>query len=233
MTGTANFINFPHMMNNYNNRFEMPKTIVGTLILINIVIAVPFILAGTFNMGNLQDIMGKYLALNIGPRTYLPVTKGAIWQLVTAMFLHGSIGHIIFNMYGLYMFGSLMEKIWGWKRFLTFYMVTGILTNIFSTVVYLAMGTEAIYLLGASGALYALFLAFACYFPDATLYLFFAIPVKAKWAVLLMAGLSVFFQLTGSFGGISHIAHLFGFVAAFFYLLLVMKINPIDRIFRS
>jgi membrane associated rhomboid family serine protease len=152
---------------------------------------------------------------------------GFFWQVASYMFVHSfhDYFHILFNMLVLFMFGSQLELKMGSFEFLLFYLLTGIATG----VVMLFMGMTVV---GASGALFALMLAFATYFPDTTILLFFVIPLRAPLAILVIAGLSVIFQLTGAFGGIAHLGHLAGTVFGFLYFIIRLDINPI-RVFRD
>jgi len=159
------------------------------------------------------------------------VNNGAYWQLVTSMFLHGSFAHIFFNMYTLYLFGKPIEERWGKLSFLSYYLATGILANIASVFFYTFVTKHPAALLGASGAVYAVILAFAGYYPNITLLLFFVIPIKTKWAIALLAGLGIFFQVTESAAGIAHITHLFGFVFGYLYLLIFFRMNAVKEMF--
>jgi membrane associated rhomboid family serine protease len=144
------------------------------------------------------------------------------YQLVSHMFAHApGIGHIAFNMLNLYMFGSVLEKVWGPKRFFIFYFACG-LTAAFAQMLLVTNGVS----LGASGAVMGLFAAFAYLFPNTELFLFIIpIPIKAKYMVFIMAALDLF----GVFGplqsGIAHWAHLGGLVMGFILVLIWNKTN--------
>ena len=119
------------------------------------------------------------------------VRYGWVWQLGTYMFLHGGLFHILFNMLALWMFGTELERMWGTRYFLKFYFVTGIgagiLTVLFSLLPFSA--SQQLYasnVIGASGAIYGLLLAYALYFPDRPIYLYFVFPIPAKIFVLIM-----------------------------------------------
>ncbi|GAB4330536.1 MAG: rhomboid family intramembrane serine protease [Calditrichia bacterium] len=138
-----------------------------------------------------------------------------IWQFVTYMFLHGSFGHIFFNMFALWMFGSELERTWGTREFLKFYFLTGISAGLFSA---LTSWGSVIPTIGASGAIYGILAAFALFFPDRYVYLYFLFPIKMKYLALIL-GLLEFFSAYGqSHSGIAHTAHLGGMVVGFFYL---------------
>lgn len=153
----------------------------------------------------------RYLALH-------PVDSPAFspYQVITHMFTHspGYIFHILFNMFALWMFGKELERYWGGKRFLNFYLLCGIGAAVLHLLVQYLMGGYS-YAVGASGAVMGIFAAFAYLFPNTPLYIMFIpIPIKAKW---LMLGL-VAYDLFGGFGGgdnIAHFAHLGGAITGF------------------
>ena len=162
------------------------------------------------------------------------------FQFVTYMFMHDthSFAHVFFNMFGVYMFGRVLENVWGPKRFLTFYMVTGIgagitqeLVRLYSvhsfasangvTLAQLVAGDPSLnYLItiGASGSVFGILLAFAMLFPNVPLYLMFIpIPIKAKYFVIFY-GLAVLFMGVANNGGdsVAHFAHLGGMLFGYF-----------------
>jgi membrane associated rhomboid family serine protease len=139
----------------------------------------------------------------------------AIWRLVTYMFLHGGIFHIFFNMLTLFMFGNDLERHWGTKRFINYYFVTGIGAGVCSWVV--AMNSIAI-VIGASGAIYGLLLAYGLLYPNRIVYLNFLLPIKVKWLVTIMGAIAFFSSVTGSEPGVANIAHLGGMLVGFLYL---------------
>lgn len=162
------------------------------------------------------------------------------WQFITHMFMHGGFWHIFFNMYTLWMFGSVLERSWGWKKFLLFYFVSGLGAALLHTGVqlieahiymsWLADGLhEAAHSLGmlyatptvgASGAIYGLLLGFGMLYPDSRLMLLFPpIPLKAKWFVIIFAVIELFTGIFSRYGGIAHFAHLGGML---FGWLLIM-----------
>jgi membrane associated rhomboid family serine protease len=157
--------------------------------------------------------------LYLGLRPQLVLEAGYVWQVLTYMFVHGSIFHIFFNMLCLFIFGTQLEKRMGSSEFLLLYFFTGIGTGLFS----LLLGMNVV---GASGAIYALLLAFAVYFPDARIVIWF-IPMRAPIAVAVFTVLSLVFHFTGLLGGISHLGHLAGIVLSYLYFLVRIGINPI------
>jgi membrane associated rhomboid family serine protease len=156
------------------------------------------------------------------------VRMGRVWQLVTYMFLHWDLGHLFFNMLGLFFFGVQVERHMGSKEFLLFYLLCGFIAGLFSFGAYMFSGAYGIVLLGASGAIYAVLLAFAVFFPRADIYVFGIIPVRAPILVLIYAGIEIFNQVAGRRGGVAHLTHLAGFGAAYLYLLIRFRINPLS-----
>jgi membrane associated rhomboid family serine protease len=138
-----------------------------------------------------------------------------LWQLVTYMFLHGGIFHILFNMLTLFMFGNDLERLWGTRRFLRYYFATGIGAGICSWLV--SMNSWAV-IIGASGAIYGLLLAYGLTYPNRVVYLNFLLPVKVKWLVLIMGAVAFVNSVSGSEPGVANIAHLGGMLVGFLLL---------------
>ena len=157
-----------------------------------------------------------------------------IWQLVTYMFLHGGLLHILFNMLALWMFGTELERIWGTRYFLKFYFVTGVgaalLTVGFSVLPFgfanLIYGAETI---GASGAIYGLLLAYALYFPDRPIYMYFLFPVPAKIFVIIMGAIAFYASLANAGGGTANATHLGGLLVAYLFLKGA-RVNPLSEL---
>ena len=168
--------------------------------------------------------ISRYLAL----RPAEVLSKGYIWQVFTYMFLHGSYSHLFFNMFGLFMFGLPLERRMGSKEYILFYLLIGTLTGIISVFINMRMNISIV---GASGAIYGLLLAYATYFPDARILLFFVLPLKAPVAVLLFAGISLVLHVANPADGIAHFAHLAGLVFGFLYFIVRFNINPINIFF--
>ena len=150
------------------------------------------------------------------------------WQVLTYMFVHGSFTHLLFNMLGLFIFGTPVERRIGSHEFLLFYLLTGMLSGIFSLISYVLAGTNII-LVGASGAIYAILLAFAVLYPTARIFIFGILPVRAPILVVGYTLLEIFNQITGSSQGVAHLTHLAGFAFAYLYFLFRLRINPIDE----
>ena len=151
------------------------------------------------------------------------INNGFYWQFLTYMFVHGGFSHILFNMLGLFIFGTQLEKHMGSTEFLILYFFTGIGTGVVSFFL-------GINVVGASGAIYGLLLAFATYFPTTRIFIMGILPLRAPIAVLIFTAMSLVFQFTGMMGGVAHFAHLAGIVLAYLYFLVRLRINPI-RVF--
>ncbi|MDA8411117.1 MAG: rhomboid family intramembrane serine protease, partial [Treponema sp.] len=140
-----------------------------------------------FAAGLLVPDITYYLALN--PASLL---QGAIWQPVTYMFAHAGLSHLLFNMLGLFFFGTAVERSVGTREFLLYYFLIGVLAGLFSFVTYVLTGAMGTFLLGASGAIFGLLLAYATLFPESRIFVWGIIPVKAPILVLVYAGIELF-----------------------------------------
>jgi membrane associated rhomboid family serine protease len=253
--------------------------VVKNLLIINVLFYIGTWSIGRFTNGQID--LTKYLAI------YYPASEHfGTWQFVTYMFMHSmtDFSHILFNMFAVWMFGNTLEQVWGPKRFLTFYLVTGIgAAFIHLLVIWFQIGgaKEAIDLftnsptpqdfemiindyfkssvnpqkfndfvydwntapdniqyiqnaktilydlysrsintptVGASGAVFGLLLAFGMLFPNSLIYLYFAIPVKAKYFVIGYGALELYLGFSNSGGNIAHFAHLGGMIFGFFLI---------------
>ena len=152
-----------------------------------------------------------------------------IWQLASYMFLHGGLFHILFNMLALWMFGAELERVWGTRFFLKFYFVTGIgagaLTVAFSLLPFaFAQQLQHSVVIGASGAVYGLLLAYAMYFPERPI-LLVIFPVPARIAVAIL-GFIAFYSSIGDAGGVANATHLGGLLVGYLYLKGA-RMNPL------
>jgi membrane associated rhomboid family serine protease len=140
------------------------------------------------------------------------------WQLLTYAFLHGGLLHIAFNMFALYMFGGPVERVFGPRRYLTYYLVC-VLSAALVQLLTSAM-TGAVYpTVGASGGVFGLLLAYAIYFPRNRVMLIFPpIPMPARVFVLVYAAVELFLGVTGTEEGVAHFAHLGGLIGGFILL---------------
>jgi membrane associated rhomboid family serine protease len=176
--------------------------------------------------------MQRSVVLNLGMIPFRVVQDGAWWQLVTYMFVHSGWTHIFFNMLGLLMFGVQLEQRMGSTEFLLYYFVSGIGAGAASLALYLAAGQLGVVLVGASGAIFALLLAFAVYFPDARILLFYVIPLRAPTAVAVFAGIEIVSQFFSSQSGVAHLTHLAGLLFGGLYLAARLRMNPLLPFFR-
>jgi membrane associated rhomboid family serine protease len=160
------------------------------------------------------------------------VRAGWVWTFVTYMFLHAGFSHIFFNMFALFLFGTQVERQMGSREFLLFYFVTGALAGVFSFVVYILTKAYEVPLMGASGAIFAVQLAYAVFFPDAIVYIWGILPLRAPVMVLGFTALELVSQVFGPDDNVAHLTHLAGFGFAWLYILLRLGINPWRRLGR-
>ena len=133
------------------------------------------------------------------------------WQLVTYSFLHGGVSHIFFNMLGLYMFGSDIERLFGTRFYVAYYFASVVAAALTHLAVTGLLGTPPAPMVGASGGVYGLLLAFGWYFPQRRVVLLFPpIPMSARTFVIVFGALELFFGVTGTVAGVAHFAHLGG-----------------------
>jgi membrane associated rhomboid family serine protease len=140
-----------------------------------------------------------------------------VWQLFTYLFLHGGVWHLIFNMLTLWMFGSPLEGDWGTRRFLKYYFICGVGAGLFDLALNILFGHWNSLTIGASGAIYGLLVAFGVCYPEQTVLMSFLFPIKAKYMVMIYAGVELLMSM-GVNSGVSNIAHLGGMVVGFVYL---------------
>ena len=246
---------------------------VKNLLILNILV---FLATYVFQMTGLCDL-NKWLGLH-----YIAAPDFYPWQFITYMFMHANFGHIFFNMFALWMFGAAVENHWGTKRFIIYYLITGIgaafvhyvilffqlhpllsLLNQFidnpsietyrylvenntdihfkdmlsNNLLYLQQNPDSINelvnvtanardtflnsinMVGASGAVFGLLLAFGMLFPNSQIYIYFLFPIKAKWFVIFYGALELIYGIAGTSDGVAHFAHLGGMLFGFIYIL--------------
>ena len=146
------------------------------------------------------------------------VTKGMVWELATYMFLHGGTMHLLFNMFGLVMFGRDLELWWGSRDFTKYYFITGIGAGVIHVIAAYVFGDNTrIPTIGASGAIFGILVAYAMAFPERKVLLWFVIPVSARTMVILFAFLQL--AMLGSVGdNVARFAHIGGMLVGFIYL---------------
>ena len=161
------------------------------------------------------------LQLGLTPRSVFE--QLTVYQLVSYMFLHGDISHLLFNMLALWMFGTDLERTWGTRFFTKYYFITGVGAGIITLLWALAPlpyagNLQYSVVIGASGAIYGVLLAYAMYFPHRVILLFLLFPVPAKYAVMIFGAMAFIFSLGAGGSGVAHIAHLGGLVVGYVYL---------------
>lgn len=206
--------------------FNRIPPVVKNIIIINIITFLATLIIG--------DSMYEKLALFYFKSPYFRP-----YQLVTHIFMHGGFLHILFNMYTLFFFGSVLENVWGGKKFLLYYMATGIGAALFHSGVLCiqSLGMNPAELtnlyfnptVGASGAIYGLLLAYGMLFPNNVIGLIFPpVALKAKYFVLVFGTIELLLGITGSGSHIAHFAHLGGMV---FGLLLILYWKKKHRLY--
>ena len=220
-------------MFNRNSILANMPPVVKNLIITNVIVYIITVISGNF--------MYEHFSL-----FYFKSPFFKPFQLVTHMFMHGGFAHILFNMYALFIFGSVLERVWGSQKFLFYYFVTGIGAAL------IHLGVMALQLrgyiadlnagdllaraqiqdilvtptVGASGAIYGLLLAYGMLFPNNITQLIFPpIALKAKWFVLAYGAIELMLGLSGRGGDIAHFAHLGGMIFGYFLILYWKKNN--------
>jgi membrane associated rhomboid family serine protease len=165
-----------------------------------------------------QLVMGQPFTNAFGLTPWSVTHSGTVWQLATYIFLHANFLHILFNMLGLWMFGSELEQIWGTRQFTRFFFICGIGAGIATMVViFLFGGNPLTTTIGASGAVYGVLLAFGILFPDRIIY-WLIFPIPAKYFVLILGGIAFFSSISASDSGVAHVAHLGGMLCGYIYM---------------
>ena len=211
---------------------SMPP-VVKNLLLVNVLMYIITMITGNFMYGN-------FALFYFDSPLFKP------YQLVTHMFMPGGFTHILFNMYTLYIFGCVLERVWGSQKFLFYYFVTGIgaallhmgvmwlqlqgyIADLNAGDMFARAEIEALLTtptVGASGAIYGLLLAYGMLFPDNIMQLIFPpVALKAKWFVIIFGALELLLGLSGRGGNVAHFAHLGGMIFGFFLILYWKKNN--------
>jgi len=209
--------------------FSFFPPVIKALILINVGVYLfhNFVIQGILTVGDtaLAYVFGDYFYLQpFGENFY-------IWQLVTYMFLHGDFWHLFFNMLMLWMFGMEVENTWGSRKFMLFYFACG-LTAALANLLITPLFTDPRPTIGASGGVYGVLVAFAMLFPNRHVYLNFFVPVRAKFLILFMIGLELYYGITGTTDGVAHMAHLGGAFFAVIWIILDTR-GVLDRMLWS
>jgi membrane associated rhomboid family serine protease len=196
----------------YNNYRPSQRT---TPVVLNLIIINAIVFVAQMVFDSTLDLTNRMALYPYNSGLFEP------YQLVTHMFAHGGFMHILFNMYALWIFGSVLERLWGPKRFLIFYLVCGLAAGL--TQMFLVTGGAAI---GASGAIMGLLAAFAYTFPNTQFYILpIPFPIKAKYMAAIYAALDLFGGFSGSSDNVAHFAHLGGLAMGFLLVIIWNKTN--------
>lgn len=222
-------------------RFEFIPTVIKNLIIVNVLV---FFAQITFENNPNFSIENLFALHDVRSVYFKP------HQLITHMFMHGGWAHLFFNMFALWMFGSILENVWGPKRFLIFYMASGLgaallhllvlyyeMTPFLDALHRLPLEEQQQWLysykfplnqgtVGASGAVFGCLAAFGYLFPNSPIYLYFLFPIKAKWFVIFYAGMELYLGINNSAGdNVAHWAHLGGALVGFILVWFWNKRN--------
>lgn len=187
--------------------------------------AVKYLLLLNIGVFVLEFLWGPELIRLFGLTPAL-VKKGCIWQPFTYMFLHGGLLHLLFNMFALWMFGCEIERTWGTREFVKYYLITGIGAGLLTFVLSFNSHIPTI---GASGAIFGILVAFALMFPNRLIYLYFLFPVKAKYLVMFFAVLEFVASFRHTSDGIGHFAHLGGMLIGYLYIKTDWRLPALFR----
>ena len=201
-------------------QFSVMPPVIKNLLIINALFHMAkFVAAATLQETSLLPEVLNYLALyppGTGDFGITLFARGEIpgfwpWQLVSYSFLHGSFGHLLFNMFALWMFGVQIENRWGSQRFVVFYFfcVVG------AALTHLLFVTAPVPTIGASGGVFGILLAFGMMFPNQPIYLYFLFPIKAKYLVIGFGLLELWSGVSGTSSGVANFAHLGGMLFGF------------------
>ena len=199
-------------------RFEILPPVVKNILIINGLFFLATFALSSMNL-NLYDIFGLH---------YWTSNKFEIWQIISHMFMHGDFTHLFFNMFAVWMFGSQLENLWGSKRFLNYYLLTGLgaaflqllIVHFIEKPIHPEWWIQNYTMVGASGCLFGLLIAFGLLFPNTRLFfIFIPFPIKAKYFVMIYGIAELFSGVQNVVGNngdnIAHFAHLGGMIFGF------------------
>jgi membrane associated rhomboid family serine protease len=209
-------------MSNYHRPgfggFSVFPPVIKNLMIINVAVFFIQILGSEIIVSGktpLSQVLIQYFALipigTFADASFYP------WQLITYQFMHGGLGHIFFNMFALWMFGMEIENMWGPKKFLLFYLGSGVVAGLCHLFISPLLGASPAPTIGASGAVYAVLIGFALFFPNRYIFLYFLIPVKAKYLIGFLI-IFEFLAINSAHSNIAHLAHLGGALTGFLFI---------------
>jgi membrane associated rhomboid family serine protease len=201
--------------------FSVFPPVIKNLLIINVAVFFIQMIANNLMLGGqpLWYVLNMWFALN-------PISEGfnfQIWQLITYQFMHGGFSHILFNMFALWMFGMEIENIWGSKKFLIYYLVCGVAAGLAQLFISPLYSSPAV-TIGASGAIFGVMIAFAMLFPDRHIFLYFLIPIRAKYLIGFLFILEIFW-IGDAGSNVAHLAHLGGALAGFLFIMFDKSID--------
>jgi membrane associated rhomboid family serine protease len=205
--------------------FSFFPPVIKNLLIINVVIFFVQILLEQVKFGGMPGwyILNKWFALNplSGADPAGQSFNFQVWQLITYQFMHGNFGHIFFNMFALWMFGMEIENMWGSRKFLYFYLLCGVVAGLFHLFLSPLLGGVNAWTLGASGAIYGVLIGFALFFPNRYIFLYFLLPIKAKYLIGFIIILD--FLLINSGDNVARLAHLGGALTGALFIFFDRK----------
>lgn len=226
--------------------FQMLPPVIKNILIINILMYIAKIVFANSLHIDLDRILGLH---------YITSSYFKPYQFITYLFMHDDIRHLFFNMFAVWMFGSVLENVWGAKRFIFYYLITGIGAALIQYIIYYFQIQELtahfnnlmeapsyganeqaalielkravinkMVIIGASGSLFGILLAFGMMFPNTELYLYFLFPIKAKWFVIGYGAIELFLGLKNNpMDNVAHFAHLGGMLFGFFVIMIWKK----------
>lgn len=215
--------------------FSFFPPIIKNLLIINAAVFFFQMLIERISFGGMPGwyFLNRYFALNpiFGFDQFGQSYNFQIWQIFTYQFMHADFSHIFFNMLMLWMFGMEIENLWGSKKFLIFYLTAGVVGAIFQLILAPIFGAGLAPTIGASGAVYGVMVAFAMFFPDRYIFIYFLLPVKAKY--LIAFTVIIEFMAVGESSFVAHLVHIGGALSGFLFVMFDRRMNfNFDRFFR-
>ena len=201
--------------------FSVFPPVIKNLLIINVAVFFVQMLANNLMLGGkpLWYVLNMWFALNPIGDSY----NFQVWQLITYQFMHANFTHIFFNMFMLWMFGMEIENILGSKKFLYYYLICGIAAGLAQLFIAPLFSSPAI-TIGASGAVFGIMIAFGMLFPDRYIFLWFLIPIKAKYLIGFLFVLELFW-IGDAGSNVAHLAHLGGALAGFLFIMFDKNID--------
>lgn len=177
--------------------------------------AIKWLIIANVSVYLVQVFAGRNFLYTFGLVPYQITRNLRLWQIFTHMFLHGGLFHLLINLFVLWMFGKPIEKKWGTNSFLKYYFTCGLGAGFF---IFITSLNSRIPVVGASGAIYGILVAFAMLYPDSIIYLYFLFPIKAKHFVILIGAVALLAGISRGRSNIAHFGHLGGLLVGYVYL---------------